>query len=234
MKTLTLASIFGAAAASLIFLTGCETPAPEPITIHYEVPESTLDSTLQATQEKEGCSVTVEPYLYSPKISYTNEYRVPFTVQCRKTPKATVEPNYLAYKVRMRNNTEQIIFLNQSLVQFLVSGKATAVERARYAEFLASAVPPRQEMEFTIGGPDLSQIPDRCQVTLNLFGIVTASDAAGNPTKRTNYTWVFDVSKVRKSQQGNIVVENVSLSQQDRQKVVNGGGQFNWVSVPGL
>jgi len=69
-----------------------------------------------------------------------------------------------------------------------------------------------------------------------LYDIVTATDAAGNPTKRSNFEWFYTLSIEHKSQEIPITVRKVYLSEaaalvlHPRQQAALG----QWVSAPEL
>jgi hypothetical protein len=70
---------------------------------------------------------------------------------------------------------------------------------------------PQQEGDYEVSGPDLSVLPDNSTIGLFLYDMVTATDAAGNPTKRTNFEFYYTLSRQQKSQDMPVTVRRVML-----------------------
>ena len=229
--------------------TGCEAMKPKPppkttTTLRYQLPVLTPVHPDKQDQEKDGIRLAIAPYAYTSKMSSRKEYRrAPallilndqYPADVRETPTVTVSPGDLRFKIKINNRLERVLRLAGTVVSFQVAGKTVAVDKARYEEFLNGIILPRQESEFEIKGPDLTTLPDNATIALLLYDIVTATDAAGNPTQRSNFEFFYTLSRDNKEQEAPIQVTRVMLSRGAAQLLLQrDGGTPQWVSIPEL
>lgn len=113
-------------------------------------------------------------------------------VQEVTTPYLDVEPARLLFTVRVNNKLSRVFRGQGAVVQFNVAGKLIPFGQTDYADFMNGIVPPRNENTFTIRGPRLDSLPDKCSIGIFLYDVITATDAAGNTTEKQNYEWYFD------------------------------------------
>ncbi|MEK9139369.1 MAG: hypothetical protein AAB393_19805, partial [Bacteroidota bacterium] len=181
-------------ATAAVALIGCETmdtmPPPSHTTLQYRLPVLTPVEPDKQDQEKDGIRVSVAPYSYTANTIVRKEYRlVPSLVtvnnqqpaEVREIPSIVITPDTVRLKVKIYNQLERVLRLAGTVVSFQVAGKQTNVPKARYEDFLNGIILPRQEVEYEVGGPDLSDLPDNATIAFLLYDIVTATDAAGNP-----------------------------------------------------
>jgi hypothetical protein len=213
--------------ALAVVLVSCETPttSPRPVsttTLNYTLPTFTPVEPNKQDQEKDGIRISVAPHSYTTTQTAQREYRrVPsllilnnqFPAEMRETPHVEVYPKEVRFKVKIYNQLERVLRLAGSVVSFQVAGKTAAVDpKAHYDQFLAGIILPRQEGEYEIAGPELATLPDNATIALLLYDIVTATDAAGNPTKRSNFEFFYTLSRQSKTQEAPITVKRVFLN----------------------
>ena len=242
-------------AASAIALVGCETmdttPPPSHTTLQYRLPTLTPVEPDKQDQEKDGIRVSVAPYTYTAKTIVRKEYRLaPSLVvmqnqhpaDVREIPSIAVTPDTVRLKVKIYNRLERVLRLAGAVVSFQVAGKTANVPKARYEDFLNGILLPRQEAEYEVGGPDLTDLPDNATIAFLLYDIVTATDAAGNPTQRSNFEFFYTLSRQDKEQEVSSSVNRITLGEADAQLLMqrSGGsglllsGSGQWVSMPEL
>jgi|GEM_PF-4068961 len=242
-------------AATAIALVGCETmdatPPPSHTTLQYRLPILTPVEPDKQEQEKDGIRVSVAPYTYTAKTVVRREYRIaPSLVvmqnqhpsEVREIPSIAVTPDAVRLKVKIYNRLERVLRLAGTVVSFQIAGKQANVPKARYEDFLNGIILPRQEAEYEVGGPDLSDLPDNATIAFLLYDIVTATDAAGNPTQRSNFEFFYILSRQDKEQEVSSSVNRITLGDADAQllmqrsgasgQLLSGPGQ--WVSMPEL
>jgi hypothetical protein len=248
-------------AASTIALAGCQTtdtsPSPSRTTLQYRLPILTPVDPDKQDQEKDGIRVSVAPYTYIAKTVVRKEYRIaPSSLSSlvvlgnqnqnpadvREIPSIAVTPDTIRLKVKIYNRLERVLRLAGTVVSFQVAGKQANVPKARYEDFLNGIVLPRQEVEYEVGGPDLTDLPDNATIAFMLYDIVTATDAAGNPTQRSNFEFFYTLSRQDKEQEVSSGISRITIGDADAQllKQRSGGsgnvlsGPGPWVSMPEL
>jgi hypothetical protein len=242
-------------AASAIALVGCETmettAPPSRTMLQYKLPTLMPVDPDKQDQEKDGIRVSVAPYSYSANTIVRKEYRlVPSLIrmnneqpaEVREIPSIAVTPDTVRLKVKIYNRLERVLRLAGTVVSFQVAGKQANVPKGRYEDFLNGIILPRQEAEYEVGGPDLADLPDNATIAFFLYDIVTATDAAGNPTQRSNFEFFYTLSRQDKQQEVSSSVNRITLGEADAQllmqrsgtsgNVLSGPGQ--WVSMPEL
>ena len=193
-------------------------------------------------RKKDGIRVSVVPYQFNAKTVAYREYRdVPtlFVVknqyrgETRQIPSVQIDPGNLRFKVRINNRLERVLRLAGAVVAYEVAGRTENVASANYQEFLNGIILPRQEAEFDLGGPALSVLKDQTTMGLFIYDVVTATDAAGNPTQRSNFEWYFTVRMEPRTQQADSSVKEITIDENGlkllRQRGIASG---QWARVP--
>ncbi|HXJ56241.1 MAG TPA: hypothetical protein VNU68_06215 [Verrucomicrobiae bacterium] len=229
-------------------LTACKSinhpPPDDKLILRYQLPVLTPVEPAKQDQEKDGIRISVAPYSYTSKLTVQKEYRrAPallildhqYPADVRKTPAIAVTPENLRFTIKINNRLERVLRLAGTVVSFQLAGKTVAVNKAGYEDFLNGIILPRQEGEFEVAGPNLSALPDHATIALLLYDIVTATDAAGNPTQRSNFEFFYTFSRENKEQEVFVRINRVMLSQQAAQLLLQrDGGTPQWVSLPEL
>lgn len=250
MKTRTTLSTLLFGTATTILMIGCValdegSPTASTQSIPYKLPTLTHVEADKQQQEKEGIRISVAPYSFSAQQKFHNEYRQApsiivvndqYPAQRRKTVYLEVEPRRVRLKVKINNQLERVLRLAGTVVVFQVAGKTVPIEKAAYENFLGGIILPRQEMEYDIAGPDIGTLPDNAVFAFLLYDIVTATDAAGNPTKRSNFEWIFSFAKEAKTAEVPApTFERVLLNRPAAEELLQKEGQTgNWVRLNGL
>jgi hypothetical protein len=126
-------------------------------------------------------------------------------------PVYKITPNKPVFKIRINNNLDRVLRMAGSVVIFQVNNKNVAIEKSAYQDLLGGVILPRQESEFEIAGPDISSIEENSTVSVLLYDVVTKTDAAGNPTERSNFEWFFKYNKLPKTINYAIKKKKVSM-----------------------
>jgi len=230
-----------------VVLVGCEMMETAPqstptTTLRYKLPTLTPVEPDKQDQEKDGIRISVAPYSYTPRTLVQSEYRrMPsilivndqYPAEMRETPSVVVMPEMVGFKVKIYNRLERVLRLAGTVVSFQVAGKMADIPRARYENFLNGIILPRQEAEYELGGPDLAAMPDSATVALLLYDIVTATDAAGNPTQRSNFEFFYTLSRQDKEQEASVKVSRVMLNRGAAALLLQREqSEGQWVSIP--
>lgn len=197
-------------------LGGCATPTePTPVqrTTRVNVPVLTPMPETKEAQEKGGLEIAVTPTVYqaekyertltrqaSPSmggiliasLATGGNAAQQIWVHVDKEQNLRVQPGRLQFSVRINNKLARVFRGQGAVVQFNVAGKLQPFGQTDYKEFVEGIVPPRNESTFTILGPRIDALPDKCTIGIFLYDVVTATDVAGNVTERQNYEWFFD------------------------------------------
>jgi hypothetical protein len=136
--------------------------------------------------------------------------------------------------VKINNHLERVLRLAGAVVSFQIAGKSIAVDKARYDDFLNGIILPRQEGEYEIAGPDVSTLPDNATIAVFIYDVVTATDPAGNATKRSNFEFYYTLREEPKTQDVQVFTKQIYLKQDQatilqRHEAAEPG---HWVSVP--
>lgn len=137
--------------------------------------------------------------------------------------------------MKVYNRLERVLRLAGTVVSFQVAGKTKNVSKASYENFLSGTILPRQETEYEIDGPDLAELGDNETIAFLLYDIVTATDPAGNATKRNNFEFYYTLSRQDKEQESPVSVSRVMLNRDAAGLLLQrDGGVSQWVSLPEL
>lgn len=236
-----------AVAAAGFVLAGCETPKSQPPpaqTMEYKLPVLAPVEPDKMTVERDGIKITVTGYPYGTTRTSRKEYRPKaallvandqWPAEMREIPAITVHPKDIRFKVKIYNQVEHVLRLAGAVVSFQVAGQTMNVPKARYENFLNGIILPRQEAEYEVGGPDLADLanPDQAKIALLLYDIVTATDAAGNPTKRSNFEYFYTLSSQSKTEEVHEVITPISLSR-PAYNLLRQHSSGGWVVMPEL
>ena len=196
-------------AFSPVLAMGCATlqsapREPEKAEIRYVVPKVELAEGSKADLEKDGVRIVVapQPFVTTKRMRTTyTQGETLFVINnqmnydVRRTPYVRVEPKGIVFHVKVVNNLQHVLKMAGTVVSYTASGKQIPVPKANYEEFLNGIIRPAQEAEFTILGPTVAELPPTTNLSFALDDVCTATDAAGNVTKRTSYEWIYAIEK---------------------------------------
>jgi hypothetical protein len=187
-----------------------EQPPPESIKVSVKIPTLAPLGETQPLQEKGGLKISVAPVAYQVKTVYKNKDHHVFQtfkekllnacqppaifVERTRVPSQVIDPDSLRFAVVVSNQMPRVFHGAGIAVQFNVAGKLYAVDEAGYADLRNSIIPPRSEQQVEIYGPALSTLPDKANVGLFFYDVVTKTDTAGNVTEKQNFEWFYDYS----------------------------------------
>ncbi len=224
-----------------LLLAGCQTAPPPPVadSLPYQLPVLAPVEPEKQDQAKDGLRVSVAGYSYQPKLVYQRQYRkVPqlltvggsYPVEVREMPSVEVTPKEVRFKVKIYNNLEHVLRLAGTVVSFQAGGKTLAVPKDRYDDFLNGIILPRQEGEYELSGPDISALPGNATIAFFLYDIITETDAAGNPTRRSNFEFYYALTHEARTQEASVVTRSVGLNAAAASLLPSG----EWVNSPQL
>lgn len=158
----------------------------------------------------------------------------------RDTSEPMVTPDELRFKIRISNRLPRVVRLAGTAVAFQLAGRTINVPHERYADFLNGIVLPQQEVTLDLVGPKVSEIVgsqmpgDSATLALLLYDVVTATDAAGTPTKRSNFEFFYRFAMVptRDSVMQTVCKLKVSLAAYKYLQTVTQNDANRWVRVP--
>lgn len=200
-------------------------PTTRPVpteTVKYAVPVFTPIAGSKEIQEKDGIQITVTPVAYQEvsgkeqgpaRVVYQDVERryqvggpamdVPYRVVERTTRETVrITPDRIAFLVTINNNLDQIFRGQGAVVQYNLGGRQQQLELPQFQELSNLILPPRNNAQIKIYGPQLKSLPDTATpVAIMLFGVVTKTDAAGNPTARQNFEWDYSYEPQMKEKQ---------------------------------
>lgn len=161
-------------------------------------------------------------------------------VERRDLSEPIVTPDELRFKIRISNRLPRVVRLAGTAVAFQLAGRTINVPHERYAEFLNGIVLPQQEVTLDLVGPKVSEIigsqlpGDSAVLALLLYDVVTATDAAGTPTKRSNFEFYYRFAMV--PTRDSVVRTNcklkASLAAYKYLQTVTQSDANRWVTVP--
>ena len=217
-----LAPLLAFAGCAALFGSTQKTPQEKNLTVRYTVPSiKTMEGTQEA-QEKNGVMIAVSTSPFTPQKVFRKEYKqLPTTFvmngqydyEVTSVPAYTVAPDDLRFKVKVVNNLSQVLRLAGTLVRFNVDGKELTLDtnNASMKALTDTVLAPREQKEFDLVGPKAATVPKDTTVSLQLYGVVTATDDAGNATKRSNFEWLYKVGKDDVVRDETYTVENQKL-----------------------
>lgn len=241
-----------------VLVVGC-TPVrsvPTPTAQRYmiKVPELVQVNPAAHNQERDGIRMVVTPEPFRLEREIQQGFRsVPVMlalgttrpVDRRIVSSPSILPDQLRFNVRISNRLARVIRLSGTVLSFQVAGKSVNVPQDRNTEFLSGIILPQQEVELEVVGPELLDIVgeqmdrlpgDTATVGLLMFDIVTATDQAGNPTRRSNFEFYYRFRMPQRPDSVTTTVTRLTLPQAWSARIwgLQQGDQNRWVRVPEL
>ena len=195
------------ACAALSAAAGCQATAPAaPTMLTGQMPVFTASAETPQTQDRGGLKITCAPVSYTmvqkaPADAVAAAQQNPYARRRTVTPVLVPNPDRVALQITINNDMDHLFRSQGAVVQFQIAGKLVAGNAADYAEMANAIVPPRGQQQVTVYGPPLASVPENTTMAVLLYDVVTATDAAGNPTKRENFTWYFTYATQTKQEE---------------------------------
>lgn len=222
------APIFLALLFTSVFLSGCATTnqaskPPEKVVQSYQYPVFQPLAKTKQSQNKGGLEIFVAPVNYEVKWKKkkTVENADPGLgqallagaaagangsdsenkryVKVERTPVPSVKPDRLRFVVRINNQMPRVFRGAGTVVQFNVNGQLKGVDQKGYRNLVQAIVPPRSQKSLEIYGPKLSNLPDKANIGLFFYDVVTKQNEAGEVTERQNFEWYYEYTSQTRS-----------------------------------
>lgn len=197
----------------LICLLGCQPPSGNDEESQAAILKTTKP-TFEAVegypweQTKENVTITIAPepvevtcvYQRSLKKKFklikvndngTDEYNI-----TDKPVRLELSPNRLKLNLSVTNNLSHVLRFHGAVPTLNVDGKNLPIDEETKNELLRAVLTPYTNLDLTIDCIRLSALENAKTVTFAIYDVITAVDAANNPTKRTTFEWIFSVKPV--------------------------------------
>ena len=102
-----------------------------------------------------------------------------------------LEPDNLRLKLDVTNNLSHVLRFNGAVLTMAVDGKNVPISERTQNELLQAVMTPYTTMTVPVEGPALEHCMGASTLQLSIYDVITEVDAANNPTKRTNFEWIF-------------------------------------------
>jgi hypothetical protein len=187
--------------------------APRVTTFASKHPQIVPVDPTKDNQLRDGVRIIVTPMPFQTTRVSTSEFRYQSALvvlnggpaERRDRSEPSYAPDEMRFKIRVSNRLPRVVRLAGTVVAFQLAGRTISVPVERYKEFLTGIILPQQEVILElvgptlkeIVGPDFNKLPgDSATLALLLYDVVTATDAAGTPTRRANFEYYYRFSLV--------------------------------------
>lgn len=192
--------------ASLGFVLGCASTTPkmkESVhqTVSLEMPAISLATGYEYAKVTDGVSISVTPVPFEEFQMVKREMKEKpsmFMVnnlvkwKITDTPVYFCRPDHLAFVVKVTNNLDHVLRLAGAVVTVSVDGKPYPTSGVEDMERIVLV--PGQSWEDELTGPHCNAMPKNTNLVFSIYDVITAVDNANNPTKRTNFEWIYTYS----------------------------------------
>jgi len=180
----------------------------ENIVCTYNLPIIKLSGNTTQTQTKGGVIITTEIVPFSAIRNVNQDKTIADlypgiqpgydAYEITNIPYFTIYPEYIQFKIRIRNNEQVPLKLGEVGFALIVDGTNWLIRNGNSDVILTGF-----EKEITINGPDLNRLYTSQVMYLLLNGVPTIYDEAGNVKKKENFEWYFDckTEEVQKTDQ---------------------------------
>ncbi len=231
VSTILMLMVLGCAASS--------TKVPVMSEAQFVMPSLTLLEGSSRTQEKSGVRIETETPTFKAVKMYRLLYSPKFTplqlagsrnYELRMEPWYAVSPQELELKIRMTNLLDHVLKLSGTVVAVQLDGRMVDIKPEGLSKVKLGFVLPQQTLEFSLSLEKAIQSSEQCVVTFSIYEIVTKTDAAGNATERTSFTWeyAYKTDAVRRSDE--VRIQKVYTTPQE--VASRHGGTGLWSQLP--
>jgi hypothetical protein len=154
-------------------------------------------------QTKDAVTVTLTPEPFIHKIMYERSLVEKFEMikvnqstkyEVTERPHAiVVKPDRLFLHLHAVNNLSHVLRFHGCVISLQADGKNLPVDPQTVEEFTKAVLTPYASFDATLNGPETKQLAGVNTITFAIYDVITAVDAANNPTKRTTFEWIFSV-----------------------------------------
>jgi len=192
----------------LLGICGCAGTAPvmkeaQELTIDLRRPTIAIAPGSEYTRVADGVSITISPTEFADatlvrrsmleKSSFfiVNDL---VTWEITDTPVIVHDPLNLEFTIQIQNNLDHVLRFVETVVAVSIDGKPYPAHGVE--DLQRTILVPNQGWEGMVTGPERGYMPDDCNIVFSIYDVVTEVDEANNPTKRTNFEWIFTYNTV--------------------------------------
>lgn len=117
-----------------------------------------------------------------------------------ETPVYEILPEDLQFQVRITNHVGKILRFQGVALTFSVNGKNVPTDYAKN-DIGSAMLTPNASWEGILHGPPADALQQSGMLLVGIYDVITEVDAANNPTKRTNFEWVYSYNLTKTKQQ---------------------------------
>lgn len=176
-----------------------------PETIHQtcQVPTIAPMGKTEEVQKRGGVVISVSTVPFTARLVERKAYRQLQTLLVRNgkhnyevttTPVLAPSPRQLRFKIRVLNNTDDVLRLAGTLVRFNLDGKDYALdaESSGMRSIVDGVLAPREQKEFDLVAAPADKLRQGANVSLRIYGVAT-----GSAKEKGNYEWNYRVVSIR-------------------------------------
>ncbi|MFK7826458.1 MAG: hypothetical protein AB8G05_20090 [Oligoflexales bacterium] len=207
-------------------LSSCVTTKDEPITVSYKLPVLKMVSSGDDFVKANDIRIHVEPLSYEPKRyikkSYQEndyaKYGLNMLTSGKKeykviaTPAYTPKPDTLGFRLKITNQMPHILRLDGAVVAFRSDHSAIATDSEKFSAFKKAIILPGEEKSIDLHGPELEKIRDGDNITLALYDVISQTNSAGSPTKKSSFKWTYQIKFSEYQKRDNISIYGEMLN----------------------
>lgn len=127
-------------------------------------------------------------------------------------------PEDCALQLHVTNNLSHVLRFHGAVLSLSVDGRAIPLDESKQNEFLRAVLTPYTALDVTIPVAKWSVLQNASTVNFSIYDVITAVDAANNPTKRTTFEWLFAVRPTEVTQDVPVRVTKERMSEPEAQR----------------
>lgn len=190
----------------LLLVWGCAGTGPvvkevNEVVLDLEKPSIEIAPNYEFLSVSDGVSISVVPTEFGDVTLIRREIQEKSSIfnindlitwEITDTPFIVYRPATLDFDITIQNNLDHVLRFKDAVMTIAIDGKPFSAPNV--TELQQMVLVPDQSWEGKITGPERDLVPEECNIVFSIYDVVTAVDAANNPTKRTNFEWVFTYS----------------------------------------
>lgn len=188
-------------------------PTPTVASVDLLTPSISPAPETQGTQAKGGITISIDTDVYRTEVvpepvetQFQPGFKEIFHISCtgplvpgghqdyfvrNYQPKVVTKPGHVVMHLHITNSLPRVFRGSGALVQFQVAGKTLHVDPSGYGDFLNAIIPPRSSQDIDIVGPAVADLPERANIGVFIYDVVTNMDQAGNIKEKQDYEWYY-------------------------------------------
>jgi len=195
---------------AIALISGCATTgapkAPKPaekVSLSGTVPTLEPVEGYPWEQTKDAVTIKLTPVPFEHKVVYQRSLKEIFELikvggqtkyEITERPDhLVIRPDNLKLQLHVANNLNHVLRFQGAVLSLSVDGKGLPIDSKTQDELLRAVLTPYTSLDVTLLGPSRQSLKNASTITFAIYDIITAVDAANNPTKRTTFEWIFSV-----------------------------------------